>query len=154
MNGAPIGGGGGGGGRGRRGLQLQLIGMSATISNLGTLAEWLGAVSYDTAFRPVSLRHHVVVGRRVLRLPSSGAAAAAEEQGGHGGGHGGGGGSGGGGESFLRVHWVAVPKILRARRVNRRRRRRQRHPPLLPHAPRLSVPPAAGGAVRGRGLRE
>jgi hypothetical protein len=33
-------------------------------------------------------------------------------------------GGGGGGESFLRVHWVAVPKALRARRVNRRRRRR------------------------------
>eukprot|EP01049_Picozoa_sp_SAG25_P007890 SAG25_NODE_672_length_6012_cov_14.256046_2_plen_153_part_00 len=29
----------------------------------------------------------------------------------------------GGGESFMRVHWVAVPKALRARRVNRRRRR-------------------------------
>jgi hypothetical protein len=29
---------------------------------------------------------------------------------------------GGGGESFLRVHWVAVPKPVRARRVNRRRR--------------------------------
>eukprot|EP01047_Picozoa_sp_COSAG01_P023763 COSAG01_NODE_1447_length_10278_cov_47.625209_3_plen_198_part_00 len=26
---------------------------------------------------------------------------------------------GGGGESFLRVHWVAVPEALRARRVNR-----------------------------------
>jgi hypothetical protein len=34
-----------------------------------------------------------------------------------------GGGGGGGGESFLRVHWVAVPEALRARRVNRRRRR-------------------------------
>jgi hypothetical protein len=31
-------------------------------------------------------------------------------------------GDGGGGESFLRVHWVAVPEALRARRVNRRRR--------------------------------
>jgi hypothetical protein len=30
-------------------------------------------------------------------------------------------GGGGGGESFLRVHWVAVPQVLRARRVNRRR---------------------------------
>jgi hypothetical protein len=30
----------------------------------------------------------------------------------------------GGGESFLRAHWVAVPKALRARRANRRRRRR------------------------------
>jgi hypothetical protein len=42
----------------------------------------------------------------------------------------GGGGGGGGGESFLRVHWVAVPEALRARRVNRqhgagRRRRPQ-----------------------------
>jgi hypothetical protein len=27
-----------------------------------------------------------------------------------------------GGESLLRVHWVAVPEALRARRVNRRRR--------------------------------
>eukprot|EP01047_Picozoa_sp_COSAG01_P001155 COSAG01_NODE_24_length_37608_cov_19.303154_42_plen_174_part_00 len=35
---------------------------------------------------------------------------------------GGGGGGGGGGECFLRVHWVAVPKVVRARRVNRRRR--------------------------------
>jgi hypothetical protein len=34
-------------------------------------------------------------------------------------------GGGGGGESFLRVHWVAVPEALRARRVNRRRRRRR-----------------------------
>jgi hypothetical protein len=25
----------------------------------------------------------------------------------------------GGGESFLRVHWVAVPEAMRARRVNR-----------------------------------
>eukprot|EP01047_Picozoa_sp_COSAG01_P074384 COSAG01_NODE_12416_length_1744_cov_0.898480_2_plen_163_part_00 len=31
-----------------------------------------------------------------------------------------------GGESFLRVHWVAVPETLRARRVNRRRWQRQR----------------------------
>jgi hypothetical protein len=33
---------------------------------------------------------------------------------------------GGGGESFLRVHWVAVPKASRARRANRRRRRPRR----------------------------
>jgi hypothetical protein len=33
------------------------------------------------------------------------------------------GAGGGGGESFLRVHWVAVPEPLRARRVNRWRRR-------------------------------
>jgi hypothetical protein len=38
-----------------------------------------------------------------------------------------------GGESFLRVHWVAVPKVMRARRVNRRwRRRRRQVPPPSP----------------------
>eukprot|EP01047_Picozoa_sp_COSAG01_P017923 COSAG01_NODE_959_length_12451_cov_18.389815_14_plen_207_part_00 len=37
-----------------------------------------------------------------------------------------GGGSGGGGESFLRVHWVAVPEALRARCVNRQQRSRGR----------------------------
>jgi hypothetical protein len=30
-------------------------------------------------------------------------------------------GGGDGGESFLRLHWVAVPKATRARRANRRR---------------------------------
>eukprot|EP01047_Picozoa_sp_COSAG01_P082194 COSAG01_NODE_16684_length_1215_cov_1.103943_2_plen_115_part_01 len=35
---------------------------------------------------------------------------------------------GGGGESFLRVHWVVVAKVLRARRVSTRRRRRRRRP--------------------------
>jgi hypothetical protein len=51
--------------------------------------------------------------------------------------------TGGGGESFLRVHWVAVPKALRARRVNRRRRRR------LPG--RLAG--RGGGAARRSGAR-
>jgi hypothetical protein len=37
-----------------------------------------------------------------------------------------------GGGSFMRVHWVAVPKALRARRVNRRRRRRRRRRGRLP----------------------
>jgi|EP01047_Picozoa_sp_COSAG01_P062401 hypothetical protein len=31
----------------------------------------------------------------------------------------------GGGESFMCVYWVAVPKALRARRVNRRPQRRR-----------------------------
>jgi hypothetical protein len=39
---------------------------------------------------------------------------------------GGSGGGGGGGESFLRVHWVAVPQASCARRVNRRRPERAR----------------------------
>jgi hypothetical protein len=61
--------------------------------------------------------HDRLLGRQALRRgrqpsPYSSADAGAS--------HGGGGG-GGGGESFLRVHWVAVPKALRARRVNRRK---------------------------------
>jgi hypothetical protein len=54
---------------------------------------------------------------------------ARERQGGGQGGQGG--GRADGGESFLRVHWVAVPEALRARRVNRPRgapRRRRRMP--------------------------
>jgi hypothetical protein len=49
-------------------------------------------------------------------------------------------GGGGGGESFLRVHWVAVPEALCARRVNRRP---QRAAPLG----------AAAGAGAGGGRR-
>jgi hypothetical protein len=53
-------------------------------------------------------------------------------------------GGGGGGESFLRVHWVDVPKALRARRVNRRRRRRRRRP----SSARQGAPHAGGWAGR------
>jgi hypothetical protein len=91
--------------------------------------------------------------------------------------HGSGGGGGGGGESFLRVHWVAVPQAWRARRVNRWRwRRRRRQPsaevwpatraaaaaPALPPAARTAPPlvPAAaeqqsldgGPGIRGQGV--
>jgi hypothetical protein len=66
--------------------------------------------------------------------------------------------SGGGGESFLRVHWVAVPKALRARRVNRRRTRRRRRGgrrrvPLPLPLRRLALRPELGGgaALRGGG---
>eukprot|EP01049_Picozoa_sp_SAG25_P013213 SAG25_NODE_1985_length_2059_cov_2.356633_1_plen_144_part_00 len=45
----------------------------------------------------------------------------------------GGGGGGGGGVSFVRVHWDAVPKALRARRVNRR--------PLIASDAVLCAPP-------------
>jgi hypothetical protein len=52
----------------------------------------------------------------------------------------------GGGESFLRVHWVAVPKELRARRINRRRRRRRR----LGNRQALAWPRAAAAAAAPR----
>jgi hypothetical protein len=48
---------------------------------------------------------------------------------------------GGGGESFLRVHWVAVPKAMRARRVNRRRA----------HGGGAEAAGAAAHALRGAG---
>eukprot|EP01047_Picozoa_sp_COSAG01_P033798 COSAG01_NODE_2504_length_7555_cov_3.189646_7_plen_198_part_00 len=74
---------------------------------------------------------------------------------------GGGGGGGGGGESFLRVHWVAVPKALRARRASRSRRRRRRPPPARQGAAHAGGwaggapdPGADGGAARGAEVRE
>jgi hypothetical protein len=46
----------------------------------------------------------------------------------------------GGGESFLRVHWVAVPEALRARRVNRSRRQLRVGPWWWAPACRVEVP--------------
>jgi|EP01049_Picozoa_sp_SAG25_P002866 hypothetical protein len=71
-----------------------------------------------------------------------------------GGARGGAGGQGGGGESFLRVHWVAVPEVSRARRVNRRRRsggpRPARSPSGSSSSPRIT---AGRGWRRRRGRR-
>ncbi|KAG5478973.1 hypothetical protein CUR178_05555 [Leishmania enriettii] len=46
---------------------LQIIGMSATVPNLGTLSEWLRASCFECDFRPVPLRAYSVVGGLVLR---------------------------------------------------------------------------------------
>ena len=49
---------------------LQVIGMSATLPNLDALARWLGdAALFETDFRPVPLRLHVVVGARAYPVP-------------------------------------------------------------------------------------
>jgi hypothetical protein len=56
----------------------------------------------------------------------------------------GGGGGQLGGASFMRAHWVAVPKAMRARRSNRRRRRRRGGAGAGRGAGR-----AGGGAQRG-----
>ncbi|OHF01393.1 DEAD/DEAH box helicase [Colletotrichum orchidophilum] len=39
---------------------VQIIGMSATMSNIGLLANWLGAHSYETRYRPVPIEEHLV----------------------------------------------------------------------------------------------
>lgn len=41
---------------------LQIIGMSATMSNAAAFASWLDAELYETSFRPVQLRKFVKVG--------------------------------------------------------------------------------------------
>ncbi len=41
---------------------LQIIGMSATMSNAAAFASWLDAELYETSFRPVQLRRFVKVG--------------------------------------------------------------------------------------------
>ncbi|KAG5504467.1 hypothetical protein JKF63_04919 [Porcisia hertigi] len=46
---------------------LQMIGMSATIPNLDTVAHWLHAKSFECDYRPVPLRAYSVIGGLVLR---------------------------------------------------------------------------------------
>ena len=58
---------------------VQVVGMSATLPNVGAVAAWLGASLYTTTFRPVPLSFHTVEGdvtrpadggeARVLALP-------------------------------------------------------------------------------------
>jgi len=45
---------------------VQIIALSATVSNAGELAEWLGAAMVDTDWRPVKLREGVLYGGQVL----------------------------------------------------------------------------------------
>ncbi|KAG6032943.1 hypothetical protein E4U41_007071 [Claviceps citrina] len=48
------------------GHQLQIIGMSATLPNLGLLATWLNAHSYETRYRPVPIEEHLVYDGKIF----------------------------------------------------------------------------------------
>lgn len=45
---------------------IQIVGMSATLPSLALIARWLGAVPYETAYRPVKLREMVLCNDRLL----------------------------------------------------------------------------------------
>ena len=47
----------------------QIIGMSATLADVDGLARWFDAKLFETNFRPVPLRVHVVTGNEVFQLP-------------------------------------------------------------------------------------
>jgi hypothetical protein len=64
-------------------------------------------------------RHSWVCGSQSRLRCCPGACVGVAGAGGSAGGWGGGAGQARAGESFLRVHWIDVPKALRARRVNR-----------------------------------
>lgn len=51
-------------------LQIQMVALSATISNLPSIASWLGAELYQTVFRPVPLQEMVVSGGKVFDCAS------------------------------------------------------------------------------------
>jgi DNA polymerase theta len=40
---------------------VQVVGMSATMPNVGEVARWLGAKLYITSFRPVTLQQYIKV---------------------------------------------------------------------------------------------
>ena len=54
---------------GRPGVEnsVQIIGMSATLPNLGDLSFWLEAGLYTSTFRPVPLTELVKIGREFTR---------------------------------------------------------------------------------------
>ncbi|KAI5732839.1 hypothetical protein M8J76_004718 [Diaphorina citri] len=50
-------------------VQIQLVGMSATLPNLNVLANWLDAILFYTTFRPIPLVEHIVLNSQVFTLP-------------------------------------------------------------------------------------
>ncbi|CAN6470815.1 unnamed protein product [Victoria cruziana] len=46
--------------------RLQIVGMSATMPNVGAVAEWLQAALYQTDFRPVPLEEYIKIGNKIF----------------------------------------------------------------------------------------
>lgn len=44
---------------------IQIVGMSATLANVGVLAAWLRAQAYECTYRPIPLQEHYVVDNAV-----------------------------------------------------------------------------------------
>jgi replicative superfamily II helicase len=51
-------------------LHIQIVALSATISNLPSIADWFNATLYQTSFRPVPLQEMIVSGRSVYDTTS------------------------------------------------------------------------------------
>ena len=49
---------------------VQVVGLTATLGNLETVSEWLGAALYQSEFRPVHLQEYFVLQGQVFRRPS------------------------------------------------------------------------------------
>lgn len=54
----------------QKGVKIQIIGMSATISNLPEIAKFLNADVYTRNFRPVELKEFVKIGSEILNIDS------------------------------------------------------------------------------------
>ncbi|KAL2161489.1 hypothetical protein VTH06DRAFT_8051 [Thermothelomyces fergusii] len=53
--------------------QLQIIGMSATLTNIDLLKRWLQGHSYETHYRPVPIEEHLVCDGKIYRSESTAA---------------------------------------------------------------------------------
>lgn len=52
------------------GRSIQIVGMSATLPNLSDIGLWLDAVVYQSDFRPVPLREHIVINGKAYIKPT------------------------------------------------------------------------------------